>query len=456
MSLKEENGCSDNLHVVLYHMYTPTTRPLKTRTVLGAHPTGVRRDTHGVQHTVFRSWNSTTPLSLRKEPVKNTGSNHTFMKRKEGFSNIVIIVVILLTGLGFAGYFMFVRKTEGPQPSRQPPSPITQVPKVSELEVLSKLDISLLERLARGVVPDTNGAMGRNKNGYFHVRFQLGFSETVAYGLMKEDPVMVEYGVRAMEYAFRHQNADGTFQLIVPEDLKAQISSDPQTVEATQASGVAFFYSDVGRALLLVRESQWFETSKDTVNLRSRIEKLGPRIAKSLTKLADQAPILEKADLRDTNRLFFDASAYYLVGSWLNNQRAINLGLDFMNKGIAQQRADGVFIEKGGHDSSYQLTSLGRIFYIYLHLQPQEEHLRVQLWQVLSKGLAWEASRVLPTGEISTKGNTRVYPGGEQFLGHEKGVDPKGAVVGFEYYRAMTGDTRYSQLVDKILKYYNK
>lgn len=340
-------------------------------------------------------------------------------------------------------------------PPSSGPKPSVTAPKLLELEALLKIDFSFLDSLARGAKPDAHGAISLNQQGYFHVRFQMGLSSLVAAGLVKKDLSYLTPAVKAIEYSFQYQNPDGAFQFLPPPGTSG-LPTEPQKLEYAQASGVAFFYSDLGRALMLMKESEWFRNSKDTASLRARIEALRPAIAKSLTKLTTQTSLLKMGDERDTNRLFFDAAAHYLVGTWLNDKQAIQLGIDFINMALGKQRPDGVFVEAGGYDSSYQVVSLGRALVIYFHLRPEEEPMRSTLWPAIKKGVEWEATRVLPSGEISTEGNSRVFPGGGTFLGKKKEVDTKGAVLMFRYFTAMTGDASYSQLAEKIVTFYSK
>lgn len=60
----------------------------------------------------------------------------------------------------------------------------------------------------------------------------------------------------------------------------------------------------------------------------------------------------------------------------------------------------------------------------------------------------------LATGEISTDGNTRVYPGGEGFLGEEKQVAWIDTLLSFYYMFHLTAQPEYLQLAEKIKLFY--
>ncbi|MGH1539253.1 MAG: hypothetical protein ACRBHB_02425 [Arenicella sp.] len=65
---------------------------------------------------------------------------------------------------------------------------------------------------------------------------------------------------------------------------------------------------------------------------------------------------------------------------------------------------DGYFIEGGGFDSSYNgvATSLG----FQLAMVGFED----SLGSISNEAIQWQAGRIKPDGEVSTKGNSRVNP----------------------------------------------
>lgn len=66
---------------------------------------------------------------------------------------------------------------------------------------------------------------------------------------------------------------------------------------------------------------------------------------------------------------------------------------------------NGVEPELGGSDSSYQARGLVYAEH-YLAWLPNDP-LAAQLRRSIARGSAWERTRILPTGEVSTAGNTR-------------------------------------------------
>lgn len=106
-------------------------------------------------------------------------------------------------------------------------------------------------------------------------------------------------------------------------------------------------------------------------------------------------------------------------------------------------------------DSSYNGVAIKLGFELYTLFKDQSAFtLKNELEKAMSCATDWQASRVLPSGEISTEGNTRVFPGGEAFLNNEKGVDVIKTVQAFFYMNSLANDTRYRVLAEKIMAYY--
>ena len=124
---------------------------------------------------------------------------------------------------------------------------------------------------------------------------------------------------------------------------------------------------------------------------------------------------------------FFHACAFGFAGRLLGNTELIALGKQFAMQGLETQRADGVFLELGGHDSSYQGVSLLQLQQFGIHFPFPPYNAAIQL------GAAWEVTRVMPTGEIDCTGNTRTGLGQEDFMGESKDVAYIEVLLGMLY-----------------------
>ena len=88
--------------------------------------------------------------------------------------------------------------------------------------------------------PSENGALGRNKDGYFHVRFQLGMTTISDFAISTQRLDALEGLLSTINYAFERQNNSGDFELNVPEKIQNLPEYRPLT-EGDLVSGTAFF-----------------------------------------------------------------------------------------------------------------------------------------------------------------------------------------------------------------------
>jgi len=104
------------------------------------------------------------------------------------------------------------------------------------------LQADIAKKLAEAYIPNDSGAIGRNKQAYFHVRFQRGMHHVADYGLASKRHDVLERFLTAVEYSLENQLPSGDFRLVIPESLKDQ--GKPSVADRT--SGVAFFTSSLG------------------------------------------------------------------------------------------------------------------------------------------------------------------------------------------------------------------
>jgi hypothetical protein len=163
-----------------------------------------------------------------------------------------------------------------------------------------------------------------------------------------------------------------------------------------------------------------------------------------------QADLL-RTDQAATNRIMSYGAEYYLAGKLLGNDEAIRIGRSFIEEAVDKQFGDGTFPEVGGFDSSYQNVSLyfGQVVCLQI---PPSDPLRDRLWAAIQRGMAREQRNLMPTGEISTIGNTRIHyiPGAAR----QHDLDSHYAVLAQAYYAAITGDPRAQQNVQLMLQHY--
>jgi hypothetical protein len=314
-------------------------------------------------------------------------------------------------------------------------------------QLIEAFDEAIIQGVASVDVPDPEGAMVRNKDGYFHVRFQMGISAQADWAIYNEDIQALEYSIKAIEYSFQHQTPVGDFQLMVPAELAGQLPT-----EADLASGVSFFLSSLGLALNAFDQSSWYNSSS-IISYKSRIEALRPNIENAALWLLTKSDILEIADANAPNRLFYNALAFYSLGKWLGNDALKSAGISFASVAVEKKHPNGYFMEGEGWDSSYQGVGINVGFNLYTILADSEP-LKPILWDCLSCATNWQRSRILPSGEISTDCNTRVFPGGEEFLGVVKQVDWIDTMIGFFMMSYLSNDASYFVKAEAVKSFY--
>lgn len=262
---------------------------------------------------------------------------------------------------------------------------------------------------AGGSYPDAEGLVGHNRGGFKASAFQRGATLKLAVAAAHRDAARAADCWRAIDVTFARQREEGHF-------------GDPP-------SSVAFWLCELCRSLLVVQKSPLGDA------YRERITALLPKIQKAARWLATQQETLYREDGHTPNRLLFDACAFGFAGMLLDDQQLVGMGREFLEKGMKLYRdEDGVFLERGGGDSSYQAVCLLRLQEWVTHF-PDE-----RVAAAIDKGVKWELGKIGPDGSISTEDNTRVRPGGEQFMGNEKQVNVGEACLALLYYHARTGD----------------
>lgn len=304
-------------------------------------------------------------------------------------------------------------------------------------------------------IPNADGALGRNKDGYFHVRFQLGMTNLSNYAIKFQNEEAVSEYLKNLNYSFSYQKMEGDFEFVAPDYLLQDPNYEPPS-EANLASGIAFFAYSLGLSLHTLNQSQWYLNTNSIAPLKNDIDALNPNIESMLTYLKQNIDLLNFVDEKAPNRLLFNAIAFYSIGEHLNDQEAKNIGINFANNALSQRnQTQGYFIEADGWDSSYNGVAIKLGFELFTLIDnPTDFTLKNELAIAVSCATDWQSSRILSNGEISTDGNTRVFPGGEEFLGNEKGVDVIKTVKAFFYMNTLSNDNQYKLLAEKVIEHY--
>ncbi len=297
-----------------------------------------------------------------------------------------------------------------------------------ELALLEKMPADLL-RFTGGARPDADGLVAYNQGGFKSPEFQRGAMHYLIRAVVRQDARCVDEGWRAIDATFREQTAEGKF--------------GRQRSPHGGPSAVAFWLADLDQALLILRESKLEPIYKD------RIDLLVPRIHKAARWLAEPRyqERLKHDDAEAPNRLLFDALAYGLSGLLANDVQLKQLGRRFVDLAMTRyRRSDGVFLEKGGPDSSYQAVATLKLQVWIVHF-PQKK-----LEPAIDRAVAWELGRIGPDGRIDVTGNTRTGLGQERWMGHEKDVNQSEVTLCLLYDYARTGNRQSLAAARRIVE----
>ncbi len=235
-------------------------------------------------------------------------------------------------------------------------------------------------------------------------------------------------GYRAIEAATFAIGPDGDVVSVKPPDapVGAQLTS------AVAASGAAFFMADACPALIALGTSPDAGEVADA----ARREQVIAALDCGLRWLITQSDDRERVDRRAPNRLLYDALAYQGCGVLAENTDTRILSGQFVALALSQSRRDGVFVEDGGSDTTYQAVAVRLALDLLLtgYRQLDAQHLHIA-WQ---SGAVWLGHRIMTDGRIGSTGNTRTCPGGESVLGTQQKVSPP-VVYGALIYAAELG-----------------
>lgn len=285
-----------------------------------------------------------------------------------------------------------------------------------QLAVLQKIPAALLP-FTGGARPDKDGFVTYNRTGFKSPEFQRGAMHYMLRAIARGDAKGIDDAWRAIDAAFRYQTPEGGFS------RKGAPHGGP--------SAAAMWLAELAQAVLVLRESAL------EPQYRERIAQLTPKIHVLARWLArpQYVALLQREDACAPNRLLFDALAFGLSGVLTNDDALKKLGREFVDLAVAQYRpCDGVFLEKGGADSSYQAVAAKNLL-VWLMYFPD-----AKLAAIADRAVVWELGRVGPDGKVDVAGNTRTGLGQELWMGHTKGVNLSEVTLCLLYHHVHTGN----------------
>lgn len=296
-----------------------------------------------------------------------------------------------------------------------------------ELAMLRRLPPEMLARL-RGGRADARGYVGyQQTRTEFTAAHQRGGTYTLAMGVVLKRPEWIDEGWRVIDATFDHQNSDGSLGDPIPD----------------QATSTAFFLCFCARALGLLQASEYADDHG------RRLEAVLPKVQRACRWLTTQTAVLDKANAHAPNRCFIIANAFALSNALTPDAEAKRLAARYLDLGLKSFRAsDGVFVERGGGDSSYQAVSIMVLLYYRLHVAEP------RLDEILRKAVDWELNKVRDNGEVDVEGNTRTGLKQEKWGGHYKDVNVPEVIQALANYGLWRPDQRALDAAKRIAQHY--
>ena len=163
-----------------------------------------------------------------------------------------------------------------------------------------------------------------------------------------------------------------------------------------------FFLQELGHALLVVQASPM------EPHFHDRIEAIKPKLRKACDFIQKGYPTIIPKVGHTANRLLIAAKAFGLCGLVLDDPRLEASSSLLVKAALKRRDKGGIFIERGGRDSSYNAVSILMGTHLSLYLPNPE------LEAAFIPAMAWLKTRIKPTGEIEVEGNTRTGVGKER------------------------------------------
>lgn len=340
----------------------------------------------------------------------------TMVKRRHIFS---ILLLVLLSGSILAM----------DQPGSQP----------TEYEILRRIPKERLRALIGESLPDEQGFVGTNHRvgRWIEAGTQRGSCRVVIYGVVTDDLATADDAWRGIEATFAHQREDGGFEA---NDRPNGASAKPlgAAVETSY-----FFLQELGRTILVIRQSP------HEAHFRERIKALEPRIRRAMEFVLSGYDTIITNSTHAVNRIVIAAKAFGLCGLALHDDRLIAASRKLVAHALTRRDEDGVFIEKGGRDSSYNVVSIlfGQVLALHLPI-PNFEN-------ALPKAVAWQLTRIRDNGEVDVTGNTRTGVGTEKsYFGEPKTVNYSEVVQALTIYGLVKGDKASLTAADRVFAFW--
>ena len=297
-------------------------------------------------------------------------------------------------------------------------SSVMQV-RLSETDYLKQFPKGRLTALVIKGKPDANGDTHSNRATCWYM---IG---AVIAGDTKE----VERAWVTIDKAFEHQKPNGA------------VVNETNLKNAANVRGTFFYLQELAHAIVIIQDSPMEPRFHD------RIEKLKPKIRKACDLMSANYDVIIIDNTLAINRIVIAAKAFGYCGLLLKDESLIKTSKRLIAHALAHRDKDGVFIEKGGRDSSYNAVSIffGEVLALNISIPEFED--------ALPAAVNWEVARIKPSGEVDVTDNTRTGVGKEFVSGHPKNVNTKEVIFALTFYGLIHHDEKVLEVADRIFKY---
>ncbi|MBI5768105.1 MAG: hypothetical protein HZA93_09935 [Verrucomicrobia bacterium] len=321
--------------------------------------------------------------------------------------------------------------------------PLAARPALREYDVLKSFPPGRLAALSAGDMPDANGLSGSNRvrGTWTEAGPQRGSCRRVIAAVVAGNLADADAAWRGIEVAFAHLRADGRFEAVPrPDGAKSSALEFGGAVETA-----FFFLQEYGRAVLVIRQSPHAE------HFHARIAALEPKLRRACDFIASGYDEIIKNSSHAVNRIVIAAKAFGLCGTALGDETLVGLSRNLIKHALTLRDRDGVFIENGGRDSSYNVVSIlfGQVLALHVDLPEFEA--------ALGRAMAWQLTRIGRDGEVDVTGNTRTGVGKEPspYTGKAKTVNYHEIVWALTLYGAVHRDPAALAAADRVFAYAN-
>lgn len=307
-----------------------------------------------------------------------------------------------------------------------------------EYDILRAFPAGRLTALGAGDLPDAQGFTGSNHAHKYWVESgpQRGSCRAVIAAVIRDDLAAADNAWRGIDVAFAHQTANGGFE------SKPQANGKASTAFNANVETAYFFLQELGRAILIIRQSPHADYFK------ARITALEPKLRRAADYISSGIDTIIPKVGHSVNRVIIAAKAFGTLGVVLGDEKLIAHSRRLIAHAITLRDKEGVFIENGGRDSSYNVVSILFGSHLALHVPLPEFE------AILPAAVAWQLTRVLPSGEIDVKSNTRTGVGKEaNAFGQAKTVNYNEVVYALTYYGLIHHDAACLEAADRVFAY---